>query len=100
MAIIHIGHAKALTISFGIAEEYGGKCNLRFDDTNPTKENIEFVNSIKEDIHGWASIGKIVSFLHPPTLTNCTSGRSVWLKKGKPTLMINLKEDVNENRGT
>ena len=43
--------AKALTISFGIALEYGGKCNLRFDDTNPVKENVEYVNSIKEDIH-------------------------------------------------
>ena len=38
---LHIGHAKALTVDFGIAEEYGGTCNLRFDDTNPTKEDVE-----------------------------------------------------------
>jgi len=48
---LHIGHAKAFTIDFGIAEEFGGKCNLRFDDTNPVKEDVEYVESIKEDIH-------------------------------------------------
>jgi glutaminyl-tRNA synthetase len=48
---LHIGHAKAICLDFGVAEEYGGKCNLRFDDTNPTKEDVEFVDSIKEDIH-------------------------------------------------
>jgi len=47
---LHIGHAKAICLDFGIAEKYGGKCNLRFDDTNPTKEDVEFVDSIKEDI--------------------------------------------------
>ncbi len=47
---LHIGHAKSICLNFGIAELYGGKCNLRFDDTNPAKEDVEFVNSIKEDI--------------------------------------------------
>jgi len=47
---LHIGHAKAICINFGIAEEYGGLCNLRFDDTNPEKEDTEYVNSIMEDI--------------------------------------------------
>jgi len=47
---LHIGHAKAINLDFGIAEKYGGKCNLRFDDTNPTKEEVEYVESIKEDI--------------------------------------------------
>lgn len=47
---LHIGHAKSLCINFGMKEEYGGKCNLRYDDTNPSKEDVEFVNSIKEDI--------------------------------------------------
>jgi glutaminyl-tRNA synthetase len=47
---LHIGHAKALTIDFGVAEDFGGLCNLRFDDTNPTKEDVEYVNSIREDI--------------------------------------------------
>ncbi len=47
---LHIGHAKAICMDFGIAEKYNGKCNLRFDDTNPTKEDVEYVDSIKEDI--------------------------------------------------
>ena len=47
---LHIGHAKAICLDFGIAEKYGGKCNLRFDDTNPIKEDVEYVDSIKEDI--------------------------------------------------
>lgn len=47
---LHIGHAKSLCINFGIKEKYHGKCNLRFDDTNPTKEDVEYVDSIKEDI--------------------------------------------------
>lgn len=47
---LHIGHAKSLCINFGIKEKYNGKCNLRYDDTNPSKEDIEYVNSIKEDI--------------------------------------------------
>ena len=48
---LHIGHAKAIFIDFGTAEQYGGLCNLRMDDTNPTKEDVEYVDAIKEDIH-------------------------------------------------
>ena len=48
---LHIGHCKALIIDFGTAEKYGGLCNLRMDDTNPTKEDVEFVEAIQEDIH-------------------------------------------------
>ena len=47
---LHIGHAKAICMDFGIAQKYGGVCNLRFDDTNPVKEDVEYVDSIKEDI--------------------------------------------------
>ena len=48
---LHIGHAKAIFIDFGTAEKYGGLCNLRMDDTNPTKEDVEYVEAIQEDIH-------------------------------------------------
>ena len=48
---LHIGHTKALIIDFGIAQEFGGLCNLRYDDTNPTKEDVEYVDAIKDDIH-------------------------------------------------
>jgi len=47
---LHIGHAKSICLNFGIAAEYGGLCNLRFDDTNPSKEDIEYVESIQEDV--------------------------------------------------
>jgi glutaminyl-tRNA synthetase len=47
---LHIGHAKAICLSFGIAQKYNGKCNLRFDDTNPVTEDVEYVDSIREDI--------------------------------------------------
>ncbi len=57
---LHIGHAKAICIDFGIAQKYGGVCNLRFDDTNPVKEDVEFVDSIMEDIkwlgYDWANV--------------------------------------------
>src|SRR5215210_554841 len=56
---LHIGHAKSICLNFGIAREFGGVCNLRMDDTNPAKEEVEYVESIQEDvawlIGGWAS---------------------------------------------
>ncbi|MCK5478843.1 MAG: glutamine--tRNA ligase, partial [Methylococcales bacterium] len=48
---LHIGHAKSICLNFGIASEYKGECNLRFDDTNPEKESIEFMESIERDVH-------------------------------------------------
>jgi glutaminyl-tRNA synthetase len=48
---LHIGHAKAICLNFGVAEEYGGRCHLRFDDTNPTKEEQEFLDAIQRDVH-------------------------------------------------
>ncbi len=47
---LHIGHAKSICLNFGIAAEFNGNCNLRFDDTNPTKEELEYVQAIKKDI--------------------------------------------------
>src|SRR6058998_3637892 len=63
---LHIGHAKSICLNFGIAREFGGICNLRFDDTNPTKEEVEYVESITADIkwliEGWADdrLGQIL----------------------------------------
>src|SRR5208283_1120868 len=55
---LHIGHAKSICLNFGIAREFGGVCNIRMDDTNPTKEDVEYVDSIIEDVNwliaGWA----------------------------------------------
>src|SRR5260221_4333099 len=47
---LHIGHAKSICLNFGVANEYGGRCNLRFDDTNPTKEDIEYADAIEHDV--------------------------------------------------
>src|SRR5204863_5196882 len=47
---LHIGHAKSICLNFGVASEFGGLCNLRFDDTNPAKEDVEYVDSIQEDV--------------------------------------------------
>ena len=47
---LHIGHAKSITVNFGLAEQFGGQCHLRFDDTNPERESQEFIDSIQEDV--------------------------------------------------
>ena len=48
---LHIGHAKSICLNFGIAQEFGGRCHLRFDDTNPTKEEQEYIDAIDRDVH-------------------------------------------------
>src|ERR671915_578888 len=57
---LHIGHAKSIVLNFGVAEEFGGNCNLRFDDTNPAKEDVEYVEAIEDDVRwlgfNWAGI--------------------------------------------
>ena len=53
---LHIGHAKSISVNFGLAEANGGRCNLRFDDTNPEKESQEYIDSIQEDIR-WLGSG-------------------------------------------
>ena len=76
---LHIGHCKALTIDFGTAERFGGLCNLRMDDTNPTKEDVEFVDAIKEDIHSFlrrsrqCSRGRPELRLRFPCFFSCTA---------------------------
>ena len=59
---LHIGHAKSICLNFGVAQEFGGTCNLRFDDTNPTKEDVEYVDSIEEDVRwlGFSWNGKVL----------------------------------------
>ena len=53
---LHIGHAKSICLNFGVAEEFGGRCHLRFDDTNPTKEEQEFIEAIQDDVR-WLGFG-------------------------------------------
>lgn len=61
---LHIGHAKSICLNFGIAQDYQGQCNLRFDDTNPVKEDLEFVESIKRDVRGLVSSGAVKYVTH------------------------------------
>ena len=70
---LHIGHCKALIIDFGTAEKFGGLCNLRMDDTNPTKEDVEYVQAIQDDIHWLASTGVTGSILAPTILKRTTN---------------------------
>ena len=56
---LHIGHAKSIALNFGIAQEFPGHCNLRFDDTNPTKEEQEYIDSIQADVNGSATTGAV-----------------------------------------
>src|SRR5438034_5557595 len=71
---LHLGHPKAIALNFGIAQEFGGRCHLRFDDTNPIEEEQEYIDSIQEDIRwlgfDWASI----STSPPTTSTSSTTG--------------------------
>lgn len=82
---LHIGHCKALCIDFGTAEKYGGLCNLRMDDTNPTKEDVEYVQAIQEDIH-WLGFDWGTGFSMPPTtLRRCTSAPCLSSRRAWPT---------------
>ena len=82
---LHIGHAKSICINFGLAKKYGGKCNLRFDDTNPVKEDVEYVDSIKRDIQwlgfDWAAGALCVGLFRPALRL----GRACLSRRGWPT---------------
>ena len=74
---LHIGHAKAICLDFGVAAEFGGRCNLRFDDTNPVKEDVEYVDSIKDDVR-WLGLrlGTTASTTRRTTTSSSTSSPS------------------------
>ncbi|SHJ85753.1 glutaminyl-tRNA synthetase [Malonomonas rubra DSM 5091] len=97
---LHIGHAKSICLNFGLAKEYNGKCNLRFDDTNPVKEEDEYVESIKEDV-AWLGFdwGK-----EPLFASDYFDQLHEWaiklIKKGKAYVDSQSAEAMRENRGT
>ena len=86
---LHIGHAKAICLDFGIAADHNGICNLRFDDTNPTKEDVEYVEAIKEDIQ-WLGYQWVMNTMRPITSSNCGTLPSASLKKVKHILTSRL----------
>ncbi len=96
---LHIGHAKALCIDFGTALKYGGVCNLRMDDTNPTKEDEEFVDAIKEDIH-WLGFDWADRFYYASDYFEVMYEQAVGLiKKGLAYVCEQTPDQVRENRG-
>lgn len=96
---LHIGHAKALCIDFGIAQKYGGKCNLRFDDTNPTKEDSTFVENIENDIRwlgfAWDELHFASDFFEKLYEIACTL-----IEKGVAYVDDQSPEQMRINRGT
>ena len=96
---LHIGHAKAITIDFTTAEKYGGICNLRLDDTNPSKEDVEYVDAIKEDIE-WLGF-KWNKVLYASSYFDFIYECAIKLiKKGKAYVCDLTAEEIKEYRGT
>ena len=96
---LHIGHAKSICLNFGLAERYGGKCNLRFDDTNPVKEDTEYVDSIKEDIK-WLGFNWAVERYASDYFDQLYDWAVELIKKGKAYVDDQTQEEIRLGRGT
>ena len=96
---LHIGHAKSICLNFGLAKKYGGKCNLRFDDTNPVKEDTEYVDSIKEDIK-WLGFDWAGEYYASDYFEQLYEWAKVLIKKGLAYVDDQTQEQIRENRGT
>ena len=96
---LHIGHAKSICINFGLAKKYGGKCNLRFDDTNPTKEDVEYVDSIKRDIR-WLGFDWAVERYASDYFEQLYEWALVLIRKGLAYVDDQTQEQIREGRGT
>lgn len=97
---LHIGHAKSILLNCGLAKEYGGKFNLRFDDTNPTKEKIEFVESIKEDVKWLGADWEDRLFFASNYFDQMYEAAVKLIKKGKAYVSDLNAEQMREYRGT
>ncbi|HOP04181.1 MAG TPA: glutamine--tRNA ligase/YqeY domain fusion protein [Tenuifilaceae bacterium] len=96
---LHIGHAKSICLNFGLAQKYGGKTNLRFDDTNPTKEDVEYVDSIKEDIQ-WLGFQWANEFYASDYFEQLYIWAEELIKKGLAYVDDQSQEEIRINRGT
>lgn len=96
---LHIGHAKSICINFGLAQKYGGKTNLRFDDTNPVKEDTEYVDSIKEDIK-WLGFNWAIERYASDYFEQLYQWAIELIKKGKAYVDDQTNEEIRLNRGT
>jgi glutaminyl-tRNA synthetase len=97
---LHIGHAKSICLNFGVAAEFGGTCNLRFDDTNPTREDVEYVDSIQEDVR-WLGFQWNAEPRYASDYFETLYGYAVHLiKAGKAYVDSLSAEDIRKYRGT
>ena len=97
---LHIGHAKSILLNYGLAQEYGGQFNMRFDDTNPTKEKIEFVESIKKDIQWLGADWEDRLFFASDYFDQMYEGAVKLIKKGKAYVSDLSADEIREYRGT
>ena len=97
---LHIGHAKAICIDFGIAKEFGGQCNLRFDDTNPVKEEVEYVDSIKQDIRWLGFDWEDRIYYASDYFERLYEYAVTLIKKGKAYVCDLTADQLREYRGT
>ena len=96
---LHIGHAKSICLNFGLAQRYGGKTNLRFDDTNPTKEDVEYVDSIKEDVR-WLGFNWAGEFYASDYFEQLYEWALVLIQKGLAYVDDQTQEEARLTRGT
>ncbi|MCR5650306.1 MAG: glutamine--tRNA ligase/YqeY domain fusion protein [Lachnospiraceae bacterium] len=97
---LHIGHAKSILLNYGLAKEYGGKFNLRFDDTNPTKEKTEFVDSIKEDVKWLGADWEDRLYFASDYFGRMYEAAVTLIKKGKAYVSELTADEIREYRGT
>jgi glutaminyl-tRNA synthetase len=97
---LHIGHAKAMCIDFGIAAEFGGQCNLRFDDTNPVKEEVEYVESIQQDIRWLGFDWEDRLYYASDYFERLYEYAVTLIKRGKAYVCDLSADDIREYRGT
>ena len=96
---LHIGHAKAICLDFGVAKRYGGVCNLRFDDTNPTKEDVEYVEAIKEDIK-WLGFEWGAEYYASDYFQQLWDFAIRLIKQGKAYIDEQTSEEIAAQKGT
>src|ERR1700712_2892651 len=97
---LHIGHAKSICLNFGIAQEFGGQCNLRFDDTNPTREEQEYIDSIKRDVR-WLGFDWGKNLFHASDYFEQLYGWAQHLiRQGHAYVDDQSQEEIRLKRGT
>src|ERR1700685_1253882 len=97
---LHVGHAKSISINFGLAAEFGGKCNLRFDDTNPSKEETEYVDSIIRDVHWLGGDWEGRLFYASDYFPQIHAWAVQLIQAGKAYVCDLSAEEVRKTRGT